>query len=164
MQVEEHPVSKFGGRTRVRVSGLYVEDDAILLVKHAYPNQKGYFWSPPGGELEFGLDLKNNLEREFKEEVKVSIEVGEFLFVNEFMHLPLHAVELFFKVSKIYGTIQLGKDPELSKEDQIIEDVSMMTLSEIKTEDKENIHSILWDIDSIEQIFAKNGYIKDLRG
>ncbi len=38
----------------------------------------------PGGGHEFGEGLKETLEREFKEELSLEIEVGDLFYVNDF--------------------------------------------------------------------------------
>ena len=90
----------FGNKTRIRVCGILIENDEILLVKHKGLGEKGYLWSPPGGEPRFSEDLESALKREFFEETGLLVEVESFLFLFEFIDVPLHAVELFFLVKK----------------------------------------------------------------
>ena len=44
----------FGNKLRLRVSGIYIKNDEILLVKHKSINKEGILWAPPGGGMEFG--------------------------------------------------------------------------------------------------------------
>jgi len=101
----------YGERTRVRVCGLCMEGDRLLLVNHA-GLRDGDFWAPPGGGVEFGESAMDALAREFVEETGLLVDVGEFLFVCELVAPPLHAVELFFSVKPVGGTLITGTDPE----------------------------------------------------
>lgn len=139
----DHIIKTFGNQLRVRVSGILIKEDKILLIKHTSLGKKGIFWSPPGGGLNFGESVNDCLKREFYEETGLTIEVKKFLFVHEFLHPPLHAIELFFLVTSISPDFQIGKDPELSHKDQIILDVKFFSGEEIRKEDPEIMHSIL---------------------
>lgn len=103
----------FGGKVRVRACGILIKEDAVLLLKHEGVGKKGYLWAPPGGGVEFGESIKKTIVREFKEECNLTITVGEFILFNEFIAPPLHAIELFFKVSYVEGDLKIGNDPEL---------------------------------------------------
>src|SRR5690554_3734995 len=100
----------YGNNVRVRSCGICVKDDAILLVRHHGLGNKGTLWIPPGGGVELGERAIDALRREFREETGLNIEVGSFLFVNEFIESPLHAIELFFEVKVLNGTLISGID------------------------------------------------------
>ena len=121
----------YGNRIRVRVCGVLIEEDKILLIKHKGAGKKGELWSPPGGGLEFDETIENCLKREFLEETNLKIEVIKFLFLNEFIQNPLHAIELFYQVKKVGGNLKLGSDPEMS--DQIISDISFISKKDIQS-------------------------------
>ena len=53
---------KFGGKVRVRVGGILIENDQILLLKHEGVGKKEFLWSPPGGGMEFGENAEENLK------------------------------------------------------------------------------------------------------
>lgn len=88
---------KFGGKVRVRVGGILIEDNKILLLKHEGVGKMEYLWSPPGGGMEFGENAEENLKREFLEETGLNIRVDEMLFMNEFINYKIHAIELFLR-------------------------------------------------------------------
>jgi 8-oxo-dGTP diphosphatase len=123
-------INQYGNQLRIRVCGICVQEDKILLINHAGMNESGDFWSPPGGGLEFGETIEECLKREFLEETNCEISVGKFLIVNEFIGLPLHAIELFYEVKIINGTPTKGTDPEM--ELQIIKDLDWIAFEEIK--------------------------------
>ena len=102
----------YGKRLRVRVCGLLYEHERLLLVNHTLPDHPEW-WAPPGGGVEFGEALEDALKREFEEETGLKITVGQFAFGCEFIGGSLHAIELFFHVTRLGGTPAIGYDPEL---------------------------------------------------
>lgn len=86
------------GPPRLAVRGLILHEDRLLLV-NAYPGQESDLWCAPGGGVEPGTSLPENLIREIAEETGLRVEVGTLALVNEF-HDPatgFHQVELFFR-------------------------------------------------------------------
>lgn len=155
----DNPVHKlYGNRTRIRVCGICIENNAILLARHRL-GPAGVFWSPPGGGLEFGEDCESCLQREFQEETGLTIRVGALLFTTELVQPPLHAVELFFDVQIVGGQLALGVDPE-SGENQLLEEVRFLTQSELAELPPSQLHGILLRCPKIEQIPCLKGYFK----
>lgn len=148
----------FGNRLRCRVNGLLIEKGRILLIKHIGLGDEGYLWAPPGGGIEFGASALENLKREYLEETGILIKVGNFLFNCEYINPPLHAIEIFFEVIRVGGGFYLGKDPELTEKDQIIESVNFLSMDEIKSIPKPALHSILHGINNVEELLLKRGY------
>ncbi|MEQ9404449.1 MAG: NUDIX hydrolase [Cyclobacteriaceae bacterium] len=142
---------------RVRVCGLLEENEKILLIKHKSIGSAGYLWAPPGGGVEFGCSLEDTLYREFKEETNLIVKVKDFLFTNEFMDDRHHAIELFYRVTRKAGELNLGRDPELGKEHQILSEVRFVPFSEIKTMDKEVLHNIFSEVNTPENVFDLKG-------
>ena len=145
---------QYGEQLRVRVCGVCIENDKILLINHLGILENNDFWSVPGGGLSFGETIEECLKREFLEETNTQIEVGEFLTVREFIELPLHAIELFYEVSITGGKLQKGTDPEMVQ--QIIQAVRWMNLEEIKVKSKVIFHPVVWDIAKKFNKKAKN--------
>lgn len=133
----------FGGQLRLRACGLLVEDEKILLIAHKGLSDAALMWLPPGGGVAYGERAEECLKREFREETGLEIEVGEFLFIHEFIREPLHAVEIFFRVYKKSGGLKLGSDPELKKDDQIMKDIRWMDKKSIQKLAAEEKHKIL---------------------
>lgn len=149
----------YGNRLRVRVCGLFREGNRLLMVRHRGINPSDTFWCPPGGGLQFGEATREGLIREFDEETGLKIEVGDMLFVNEFREPPLHALELFFEVHALSGYVRQGLDPEMSLDGQIIEEVRMMTIDEIKSYPSYEVHTLFQRCRSIEDVFALRGFL-----
>ena len=155
--MREDLVNTFGNRLRLRVCGVLVQDESILMVNHNGLGPKGQLWIPPGGEVNYGESLEKALIREFKEETNIDIEVREQLFVFELINKPFHAVEIFYRVNKIGGELIVGKDPELEKNKQIIQQVEFVTFKEIMIMDKEIIHGIFQKCNSPKDILKLSG-------
>jgi len=150
-------IKNFGNKIRVRVCGLLVQENQLLLVKHHALGKLGYLWAPPGGGLNFGETVEASLKREFAEETGLTIEPGEFLFINEYLEPPLHAIELFFKVRAIAGRLITGTDPELGQS-QIIKEVKFMNANELKAEPVDALHRILTLTSSPQELLNLRGY------
>jgi len=149
--------SKFGNHLRIRVNGILIEDDKILMAKHQMGSNR-IFWSVPGGGMIFGLNAEENLIREFHEETGLLIAVEKYLFVHEFLDPPLHGMEHFFEIKKIGGNLGLGTDPELLPEKQILAEIRWMTINELQSLPREALHQIFWGIKSVKDLVLLRGY------
>ncbi len=142
MAGKENIFESFGGKLRIRVCGILLEDESILLVKHKYLGTKGILWAPPGGGMIFNQTTEENLIREFREETGLEVAVENFLFINEFLDPPLHAIELFFEVKRQGGQLTRGWDPEMSGQEQIIESVNFLNMADLRRIPIEQLHHI----------------------
>lgn len=99
---------------RLAARALILHEDQVLLV-NAYPGGRSDLWCAPGGGVESGASLPENLAREVREETGLTIAVGDPALVNEF-HDPrsgFHQVDLFFRCTIIAGQIDPSwRDPE----------------------------------------------------
>lgn len=151
----------FGDRLRVRVCGICIQNGSILLIKHQGVGEKGIFWAPPGGGMNFGESVEECLIREIKEETGLDIAIRKFLFVHEFLSPPLHAIELFFEVDPlIKSMLTTGKDPEMNPDKQIIQEVKFMPFSEISRGEKSLFHNIFSMAGNPEDLLQMTGYFK----
>ena len=99
---------------RLAARAIIVRDNRLLLV-NAYPDGQSDLWCAPGGGVEPGTSIHDNLIREVHEETGLVIAVGPIALVNEF-HDPasgFHQVELFFRASVTGGALDARwQDPE----------------------------------------------------
>lgn len=150
----ENAISEvYGGKVRVRACGLCWHGTSLLMVNHSGLNH-GDFWAPPGGGIEFGASIVENLKREFLEETGLIVSTGRFLFGCEFIKQPLHAIELFFEVNAVGGELRTGSDPEL----QIIRDSRFIAFSEIKKLQASSVHSIFTRVQTPEELNNLRGF------
>lgn len=98
---------------RLAVRAAILHRDRVLVV-NAYPGQQSDLWCLPGGGVEPGQSLPDNLIREVAEETGLAIEVAAPFLVNEF-HDPgrgFHQVEIHFR-ARLTGPENLTlTDPE----------------------------------------------------
>lgn len=99
---------------RLSTRALILSEGRLLLV-NAYPGGISDLWCAPGGGVEAGRSLPENLMREVHEETGLTVSVGPLALVNEF-HDPatgFHQVDLFFRCDIAAGTIADDwRDPE----------------------------------------------------
>ncbi len=122
----------YSGYIRVRVGGLYLEQDKLLLVKISSPISGEEIWIPPGGGVEFKESLEDALVREFDEETSLKIQVHDLRFTTEIIQDDFHVIEFFFDVSKLNGEVTLGFDPEHSLDQQLISEIGFFSRQEMK--------------------------------
>ena len=89
---------------RLAVRGLILRDNRLLMV-NAWPGGKSDLLCAPGGGVEIGQSLPDNLIREVHEETGLTIEVGEVAMVNEFHDpdRPFHQVDVYFRCTILQG-------------------------------------------------------------
>lgn len=143
----------YGNKIRVRVCGLCWQDDRLLVINHKGLSS-GDFWAPPGGGLEFGEPVHDRLRKEFLEETGLHISVGKFRFACEFIERPLHAIELFFDVTRVGGRLIKGEDPELP----IIQDARFMSPAELAEIPAGSLHGIFRLAPSAFQLKTLGGF------
>jgi len=148
----------YGNKIRVRVCGLCIVDEKILLINHSGIT-KTNFWSPPGGGLNFEESAEACLKREFLEETGLQIAVKDFLFVCEFIKTPLHAIELFFRVQPITRQLEMGRDPE-SGSPSIIKEVKFRSWAEIADIPPSEVHGIFRFAEYPGDIVKLRGFFK----
>jgi len=91
---------------RLAARALILQDNALLLV-NAFPDGRSDLWCAPGGGVETGASLHDNLMREVYEETGLQVAVGTPALVNEF-HDPasgFHQVEIFLHCAITSGDL-----------------------------------------------------------
>ena len=99
---------------RLAVRAVILHENRLLLV-NAYPGDQSDLWCAPGGGVERGASLPDNLMREVHEETGLLVAVEAPCLVNEF-HDPrgsFHQVEVFFRCRIRDGALsETWRDPE----------------------------------------------------
>ena len=110
---------------QIRVTGVLVENGAILLVKQRLSKDRA--WSLPGGRLEQGETIQEGLQREFFEETGLDVRVDELLYLCDVKPSSHKVIHVTFRVSKIGGEITL---PTNEKDENPISDVKFVPIAE----------------------------------
>ena len=113
---------------RIAVRAVILKENKILMV-NAYPNGQSDLWCAPGGGVEPGSALPENLKREVFEETGLTISVGAPCLVNEF-HAPdhgFHQIEIFFRAHIIAGEIT----PDWTDPEHIVSDRRFFSREEL---------------------------------
>ncbi|MEW6515275.1 MAG: NUDIX domain-containing protein [candidate division FCPU426 bacterium] len=98
---------------RIRVAGVAVKGDCLLLVRHRRDGREYYLL--PGGGLEWGETCAEGLAREFMEELSLRVSVGRLLCVNESLEPRgrRHILNLTFHVRLRGGRLRVNRDRRL---------------------------------------------------
>lgn len=155
----------FGNRLRIRATGICIENEKILLIKHHNLGELGYLWAFPGGGLKFGENLTTAIQREFLEETGLEVVVKDLIFVHEYMSLPLHSIEICFLVERINGILIKGIDPEIAEDKQMIKKVVFLSIEEIQAIPEKGKHFKLRNLDNLKiENFIKNTFSTSKNG
>jgi 8-oxo-dGTP pyrophosphatase MutT (NUDIX family) len=103
---------------RLAVRAIILHEDRLLLV-NAWPDGRSDLMCAPGGGVEPGSALPDNLAREVHEETGLTVDVGAPCLVNEF-HDPktgFHQVEIFFRCT-LRGAAEI--DPDWQDPEKIV--------------------------------------------
>jgi len=99
---------------RLAVRAVIRDGDRVLVV-NAFPDPERDLWCLPGGGVEAGSSLTDNLRREVAEETGLTVAPGPICHVGEF-HDPergFHQVELVFLATVTGGVLDPAwRDPE----------------------------------------------------
>ncbi|OGX90916.1 NUDIX domain-containing protein [Hymenobacter coccineus] len=148
----------YTGQVRVRVGGLLLHNNRLLLAAHRGLLPVGApFWSPPGGGWQFGESLHEGLVREFQEETGLAVRVGRFLHLHEFRRDGLQALELFFEVLATGdGPLapHLGHDPEHAPDAQLLTELAWHTPRQLLALPPAHVHPVLRGLLSVDDVFV----------
>lgn len=73
-------------RFNLRVYGILINDQQQVLVSDEFI-RGSYYTKFPGGGLEFGEGTRDCLQREFMEEMRLSVKVGEHIYTTDFFQM-----------------------------------------------------------------------------
>lgn len=102
--------------SHIGVYGIYIKNNAVLLIKKSRGPYKGMY-DLPGGRMETGETMEEGLKREFIEEVGCELTSQTFLSENEYttpdyMGKPFRHFGTYFVVSLSSEDIKISPDGE----------------------------------------------------
>ncbi len=111
-------------KIRVRVAGLVVEDNKILMIAHKKGSE--IYWLLPGGGVEYQESLDEALKREFLEELGLDVTVGDIAIIADSIEPngKRHIINIIFWCKLINQSIRLGNE-------KILYDFSFKPLEEL---------------------------------
>ncbi len=118
------------------VAAIIREGDKILATQRGYGEFAGS-WEFPGGKMESGESQKEALVREILEELKVKIEVQEFVYTIEYDYPTFHLTMHCYFARVLEGNIELTEHQDA------------------KWLNRETLMSVEWlpaDVDLVEQL------------
>ncbi len=68
-------------KTVIVVAGIIVQQGKILVTQRKKDSHQGLLWEFPGGKVEEGEEPRKALQREFREELGIEVEVGRIFEV-----------------------------------------------------------------------------------
>lgn len=124
---------KYNGKRRlyienimqVRVTGILIEDEKVLLVKQKVANRD---WSLPGGRVENGETLEEAMIREMREETGLEVKIKKLLYVCDKPDASPSLLHITFLLERIEGEIKL---PSNEFDHNPIHDVQMVPINEL---------------------------------
>ncbi|HFJ9272668.1 MULTISPECIES: NUDIX domain-containing protein [Bacillus cereus group] len=124
---------KYNGKRRlyienimqVRVTGILIEDEKVLLVKQKVANRD---WSLPGGRVENGETLEEAMIREMREETGLEVKIKKLLYVCDKPDASPSLLHITFLLERIEGEITLSSN---EFDHNPIHDVQMVPINEL---------------------------------
>lgn len=101
-----------------------LENNKVLLVKHQVEDET--VWVFPGGRVEENESTVDAVIRECKEETGYDVVVNSVCYLEEYSIY----YATYFNCSIAGGNLQLGFDPDIPKDRQVIKDVKWVDISD----------------------------------
>jgi ADP-ribose pyrophosphatase YjhB (NUDIX family) len=112
---------------QIRLTGILVQDDKLLLVKQRVTSARG--WSLPGGRLEHGETIEIAILREMKEETGLDVAIEKLLYVCDKLDSTPPIVHITFLLRQVGGAIAL---PTNEFDENPISDVKFVPISDLR--------------------------------
>mgnify|MGYP005768429315 CR=1 FL=1 len=106
--MEDIKIKTKNGKFRLRVSGMLIEDDRLLV----HETQKFIGCCLPGGHVEIGESTKQAMLREMREELKIDVEIIDLFCINENIYITDGKVNQ--EINYYYKLKSLSKLPKNS--------------------------------------------------
>lgn len=94
-------------RYGISAAALIVQNEQVLLVNHRVSGQYD-FWVPPGGSLSGSESILDCARRETLEETGLTVELGQILYIQEFLEPGYHFCKFFIMCTSFSGDLTLA--------------------------------------------------------
>ena len=111
---------------KIRVAGILIQRDALLLVEQWVSPQRG--WSLPGGRVEPGETLEAAMIREMWEETGLSVRIKRLLYLCDMPEASPPTLHITFLLEQTGGSLRL---PAEGQEENPIRDLRFVRISEL---------------------------------
>jgi len=130
--MEKH--SQAAGSFNIRVYGVLINEQKQVLVSDEYI-RGNYYTKFPGGGLELGEGTRDCLEREFKEEMNLEVEVGAHLYTTDFYQVsafnPAHQIISIYYLTNALEEIKVPlRTKEFDFDEQQLEVYNKIQMTE----------------------------------
>ena len=106
------------------------ERNQVLMVRQHHEGRD--IWMVPGGGIEDGETSSQAGVREVREETGLDVKIGKLIWhVEEVSEERGQRFVNFFLAEMEGGKLELGTDPEFSKDDQVLREVRFMSKEEM---------------------------------
>jgi len=94
-------------RFGISAAALVIDNNRVLLVHHREPGIFD-FWLPPGGKVQGGESIFDCARREVHEETGLQVELGQVLYIQEFVEPGYHFIKCFILATSWSGELSLS--------------------------------------------------------
>lgn len=115
---------------QVRITGILIEEDKILIVKQTISPERT--WSLPGGRVQQGEMLEEAIIREMREETGLETSVTKLLYVCDYPEVEPPVLHISFLLNRIGGEVRL---PSNEFDENPIFDVKMVPIDDLPSYD-----------------------------
>jgi 8-oxo-dGTP diphosphatase len=97
-----------------------IDSGKLLVLKCKLGNME--YWDMPGGKMEFGLTLEENLKKEVMEEVGIEVEIKKMVGISQFMgHDGDQVVCINYLCEPRSKDLDLSRNPDNDELNNIVE-------------------------------------------
>ncbi len=133
----------------LRVYGILINEKKQVLVSDEYI-RGNYYTKFPGGGLEFGEGTRDCLNREFKEEMDLAVEVSEHLYTTDFFQMSAFNPE--HQIISIYYQVKALEEIKAPLRDKLFDFDERQLAVYNDTGETETFRFVDWDDFSEESV------------